>query len=117
MLPKDIFSHWKQIRTGLIEIINQFDEQDLVFKPHPTSWPVGRIALHIASAEEGWFRYAVSGELNEWPEDFTLVNFPDKTSILNKLGEIHQKTETYLDSLSEEDLETIIKTPWESRYR
>ena len=114
MLPNDIFSQWKQIRTGLIDIINQFDEQDLVFKPHPTSWPAGRIALHIASAEEGWFRYAVSGELDEWPEDFRLANFPNITSILKILGDVHQKTEIFLDSLSEADLETIIKTPWQA---
>lgn len=114
MIPRDFFSHWEQIRTGLIEIINQFHESDLDYKPHSTSWPVGKIALHIASAEEGWFRYAVKRKLKNWPEDFRLANYPDKESIIKKLAEVHKKTETYLDSLKEADLGNIITTPWEA---
>jgi len=76
-----IFSHWKQIRTGLLSTINRFNDVDLTYVPFDTSWSVGQIMLHIAGAEDGWFRYAVTQELNAWPEQYTLKNYPTKEEI------------------------------------
>ena len=54
-----LFSHWNQIRAGLLATIDKFSEDELNFAPFESSWTAGQIMLHIANAEEGWFRFAV----------------------------------------------------------
>ena len=114
MKPIDLFFHWEHIRKGLISTINAFTEEDLIYILYPGSWTVGRIMLHIAGAEDYWLRYVVTRELIEWPENYTLENYPDKESILQVLGEVHTRTLEYIEPLDEDDLSAIIKTPWES---
>ena len=110
------FSHWEEIRAGLLKIIDKFSKADLSYKPFPASWPAGRIMLHIADAEEGWFRYAITRELPAWPEHFTLENFPTKADITSALTEVHERTKAYLESLEEAEAEKIIKVPWGQEF-
>ena len=77
-----------------------------------SSWPVGQIMLHIADAEDGWFRYAVSGELDQWPEQYTLENYPHKSDIQAVLAAVHQRTEHTLAALDEDALTQGIRFPW-----
>ena len=112
MKPDDLFSHWDLVRKGLITVIGKFQEPDLIYCPYPESWPVGQIMVHIANAEEGWFRYVVTGEVEEWPGDLRYENYPTQEKILDILASVHAKTEGYLSSLSEKDLSTEICTPW-----
>lgn len=112
MKPSDLFAHWRQIRAGLIETIDKFDEEELGYVPLPGSLSVAEIMLHIADAEEGWFRYVVSREHTQWPAYFTPENYPDRAAIKEALSEVHQKTEAFLDSLTEADLNKAIETPW-----
>jgi len=112
MDPVKIFSHWKSVRAGLLAVIGEFTEAELVYQPFKTSWPVGQIMLHIADAEDGWFRYAVSGELEQWPEQYTLENYPRKADILEVLASVHQRTEHTLASLDEDALTQVIRFPW-----
>jgi uncharacterized damage-inducible protein DinB len=39
----------------------------LRFVPREGLWSLGTVACHIANAEEGWFRYVVTRELDKWP--------------------------------------------------
>jgi uncharacterized damage-inducible protein DinB len=112
MKASDLFSHWKQVRTGLMETIDRFDEDQLGYVPFAGSWSVGEIMLHVADAEDGWFRHVVSRELEEWPVHYTVENYPDRTAIKRALEEVHRNTEAYLESLSESDLEKVVETPW-----
>ena len=112
MVPENLFSHWVLVRKGLITLIEKFNELDLNFEPYPGGWPVGQIMVHIANAEEGWFRYAVTKEIEEWPEDLQFENYPTREKILALLDTVHANTESYLRSLSEKDLSTEIDTPW-----
>jgi uncharacterized damage-inducible protein DinB len=112
MKPADTFSHWKRVRRGLLEVIENFEEEDLTYQTHPDGWPVGQIMIHIANAEEGWFRYAVQKEFDEWPSYLDFKNYPDKKSIIDALEDVHHKTELYLETLTEADLNDIIETPW-----
>jgi len=114
MKPIDLFFHWDHIREGLISTINSFSDEELNHVTYPGSWSVGKIILHIASAEDGWLRYVVNRELSEWPEIYTLENYPDKKTILQVLGEVHARTIDYLGTLTEDDLYVKVKTPWES---
>lgn len=115
MKPKDIFSHWDQIRTELIATIESFDNQELIYTPYSGSWSVGKIMLHIADAEDGWLRYVISRELDEWPDHYTLDNYSDKQSILQTLEEVHTRTIAYLETLEEENLAMQIHTPWNKK--
>jgi uncharacterized damage-inducible protein DinB len=112
MKPKEFFVHWKLVRKGLLKLIDLFQEDELHFKPFEGAWSVGEILLHIANAEEGWFRYAVTRELDEWPSGHTVENYPTFESIKVLLKEVHAWTETYLSGLNPEDYQRIIKLPW-----
>lgn len=112
MKPIAFFSHWARIRADLIKIIESFQDNELILEPFEGSWPIGQIMLHIADAEDGWLRYAVSGELEKWPDTYTLDRYPDKQSILNILYEVQSRTVEFLSGLSEADLAREIHTPW-----
>jgi len=116
MKPERMFSHWSWMRKGLIKVIEKFSEADLSYQPFPESWPVGQIMVHIASAEEGWFRYAVTKELSEWPSHLQFENYPTREKILEVLDTVHAKTEEYLGTLTEQDLTTRILAPWEESF-
>jgi uncharacterized damage-inducible protein DinB len=107
-----IFSHWKQVRSDLITTIDKFNEADLTYVPFPSSWAVGRMMLHIAEAEEGWFRYAVTGELEGWPEQYTLNHFPTKEEIKSALETVHTRTVQYLETLDGEGAHQMVGVPW-----
>ncbi|MFH2040561.1 MAG: DinB family protein [Chloroflexota bacterium] len=107
-----IFSHWKQIRAGLLETIDKFSDDELSYTPFRTSWSVGQTMLHIADAEEGWFRFAVTRQLEKWPEYFNLENYPTRESIKSALAEVHTRTEQFLESKKETDLTQVVRVPW-----
>jgi len=112
MKPIEIFSHWNQVRSDLTSTIHSFKDSELTFVPFEGSWSAGRIMLHIAGAEDGWLRYVIAKDLDEWPDHYKLSNFPNKESILSVLTEIHKRTINYLDSLELSALLEKIKAPW-----
>jgi len=116
MKPSDIFSHWKQVRADLLSTIDLFNEDELSYTPGTTSRTVGRTMLHIADAEDGWFRYVVTKELSEWPKQFTLENYPNREAIKKVLTEVHTSTEAYLDIMEESDLTRMIESPWGDKF-
>ncbi len=112
MAPLQFFSHWQQIRADLLAVLDKFNDEDLAFVPFAGSWPVGRIMLHIANAEEGWFRYAVRWELDRWPEPHQLKDYPTIEAIKSVLLTVHEQTEAYLRTLTEADLTQLVELPW-----
>lgn len=113
MKPSDMFSHWKRVRDGLLHTIDLFREDELIYIPDEISRTVGATMLHIADAEDGWFSYAVTRELEEWPSQYTLENYPNREAIKKVLTDVHKRTEQYLDTLDESDLARIINVPWD----
>jgi uncharacterized damage-inducible protein DinB len=114
--PNEMFSHWERVRDGLLHTIDLFGDDELLFVPNETSRTVGGTMLHIADAEDGWFRYAVKKELEEWPSQYTLENYPDRKSIKIALTEVHGRTEQFIDALEESDLARIIVAPWDEKF-
>lgn len=112
MKPSEQFTHWQEVRRGLIETIDKFEEGQLSYMPFPDSFSVAEIMLHIADAEDGWFRHVVTKELDTWPSHYTVENYPDLPAIKGILTHVHQTTEKYLESLSESDLAMVIELPW-----
>jgi uncharacterized damage-inducible protein DinB len=115
MRPEEIFAHWKLVRRGLMEITEKLQGEDLHFSPFKGAWSVGEILLHIANAEQGWFRYAVTGEFNEWPRDHTMENYPTIESIKSLLTDVHDWTESYISGLSLEDYQRVVGLPWDEQ--
>jgi uncharacterized damage-inducible protein DinB len=79
--------------------------------------PVGRVMLHIADAEEGWFRHIVSRERASWPVDYTVENYPDKKSILALLEKVHGRTQAFLAGLTLDDLDGLIYSEGHGSFR
>jgi len=71
--------------------------------------------LHIADAEDGWFRYAVTKELEEWPLQYILENYPNREAIKKALTDVHERTKEYLDTLEESDMARVIEVPWDEK--
>jgi uncharacterized damage-inducible protein DinB len=113
MEPEKIYAHWKVVRQGLLRVIESFEETDLNFKATPGGWPAGQIMIHIANAEEGWFQYVVTRELDHWPDHLSFQNYSDKTSIIQELSDVHSKTRSFISKLSEDDVNREIDTPWD----
>ena len=112
MDPFEFFSHWNQIRAGLLSTIEAFNDDELFVVPYQGSWPIGQIMLHIAGAEDGWLRYVVTRELDEWPDQYNIDNFQDRDSILQILDQVHSRSLIYLSKLKSSDLNQQVKTPW-----
>jgi uncharacterized damage-inducible protein DinB len=111
MKPSQLFSHWNQVRADLLNTIDMFSEDELTYTPGEMSRTVGRMMLHIADAEDGWFRYVVTKELPEWPSQYILENYPSREAIKNVLTEVHTRTKAYLDTLEESDMDRMIESP------
>ena len=106
------FSHWDEIHEGTLSVLDKFNEAELSYTAYEGGWSVGQIALHIANAEEGWFRTIATKELAQWPEGHTTDNYPTKESIKDLLKETHAKTMAYLNTLTSDDLDQIVQSEW-----
>lgn len=112
MEPIKLFQHWHQIRSDLYTTIDQFPDDELNFQPFDGSWTVGQIMLHVADAEDGWLRYVLTRELDQWPDYYTLANYRDKPAIKQALAQVQNHMVAYLDTLQEADLSRTINAPW-----
>jgi uncharacterized damage-inducible protein DinB len=92
--------------------VDQFQEGELHYQPFEGSWSVGEILFHIANAELGWFRYAVTGELEEWPGEFSVNDYPTLERMKELLTEVHDWTEDFIADLSVDDYQRMIEVPW-----
>ena len=111
------FQYWTDVRKHLLRALDVVSDDQLAFVPREGLWSLGQVARHIAHAEEGWFRFAIAREYDEWPPEFTAADYPTVESIKQLLTDVHTRTETYLETLSLEDLEQPIKTPWGETFR
>jgi len=93
-----------------------FTDDQLSFSPAAGLWSLGQVALHIAAAEEGWFRHIITQELNDWPKDFPPEKFNTVTAIKGLLQHTHNRTEAYLASINHEELERVIEAPWGAKF-
>jgi uncharacterized damage-inducible protein DinB len=112
MNADELFGHWKEVRKGLFQALDRLADTDLNFVPREGLWSLGTVARHIANAEEGWFRYAGTRELAEWPGAYTARDYPTVASIKTLLSEVHERTEAYLTTLGVADLDQVLDMPW-----
>jgi uncharacterized damage-inducible protein DinB len=107
-----LFGHWAEVREGLLRALDKLTRDQLSFVPRKGMWSLGEVARHIAGAEEGWFRYAVTREYDQWPAPYTAADYPTAASIKALLTEVHARTEVWLETVDEADLDRPIETPW-----
>jgi len=107
-----VFAHWDEVRAGLLATLDRYHDSDLAYRPFESSWSAGQIMLHIANAEEGWFRRVVTQDLAEWPDDYRLEAYPTVEAIKALLTEVHGRTAAYLATLELADLERPVEAYW-----
>jgi len=112
MNANELFGHWIVVRSGLFQALDELTDAQLGFVHREGMWSLGTVARHIANAEEGWFRYAATRELAEWPGESTAQDFPTVESIKALLSEVHAHTETFLKTLDAADLDRALEMPW-----
>lgn len=108
----ELFGHWQEVRKGLFQALDRLADAHLDFVPREGLWSLGTTARHIANAEEGWFRYAGTRELAEWPGAYTAEDYPTVASIKTLLSDVHERTEAYLTTLGVADLDQVLNMPW-----
>jgi uncharacterized damage-inducible protein DinB len=113
MNAMEVFSHWRVVRQGLIEALDELADVQLDFVPREGLWSLGTVARHIANAEEGWFRYAVTRELAEWPAAYTAQAYPTVEAVGELLAEVHARTEAFLETVDVSELDQVVDLPWD----
>jgi uncharacterized damage-inducible protein DinB len=112
MNAKKLFDHWAEARKSLLDGLDKVNDSQLHFAPREGLWSLGMIALHIASAENGWFCYVVQKKYEKWPQDYMLEDYPTVAAVKALLTQVHNETEAYLESLTEADLDCVVEAPW-----
>ena len=112
-----LFGHWRQVHADLLALVGQFSEEELAYAPFPGSWSVAQILLHIAGAEEGWFRFVVTREHAQWPDDYRVEDYPTREAIQALLAQVHARTEAYLATLDLADLDRVVDGDSVGRFR
>jgi uncharacterized damage-inducible protein DinB len=94
MMEQDyLLGRWPVIRNDLMDLIDQFEEEDLIYVPVKEGWCVGEIMLHIGEAAEFWLHSGILNENNVLEDGrVTLENFPTKTVIKAYLAAEHAMT-------------------------
>jgi uncharacterized damage-inducible protein DinB len=111
-----LISRWKQVRAGLLTTIRSFSDEELAYAPYAGGWSVAQLMLHIAHEENGEIRYGITGELTAWPPEYRREDYPSIDAIEALLTQVHDRTEAYLETLNDADLERVINAPWGNSY-
>ena len=109
---EQLCGNWAKVRHGLFQALDMLSDAQLAFVPRAGMWSLGTVACHIANAEEGWFRYAVTRELAEWPADYSADDYRSVESVKALLSLVHQRTEVYLRAVDAIDLDRMCDMPW-----
>jgi uncharacterized damage-inducible protein DinB len=115
MNADELLRHWRTVRRGLFLALDQLTDEQLAFVPREGMWSLGTVARHIANAEEGWFRYVATRELDEWPP-FVEEASATVESIKDLLAEVHDRTEAYLGLVDDAAFEREITAPWGATF-
>lgn len=116
MNVRALFKHWDEVRANLFRALDMLTDDQLDFVPREGLWSLGEVARHIANAEEGWFRFAIAREHDEWPPAYAAADYPTVAAVKALLTEVHARTEAYLDTLSMDDLDQQIEAPWGQQF-
>jgi uncharacterized damage-inducible protein DinB len=103
---------WSQIRGGLLETVDKFNDDDLNYVPFESGYSVGQIILHIAHEEHGEIQYGLTRKLGEFPAPFREAEYQTIDSLKGLLAWVHSETGLYLQTLYDEDLDHEFNAQW-----
>ena len=107
-----LLSKWSQVRSGLLETIDKFRDDELEYRPFSDGYSVVDTILHIAHEESIEVGYGLTRRLRDIPEAFDSTQFPHKRSLTKLLAQVHAHTVEYLDKLTDAELAQNIELPW-----
>jgi uncharacterized damage-inducible protein DinB len=111
----EFVSHWNAVRAGLLMTARKFSDADIEYVPFPNGYSVAQLLLHIAHEEEIEVRYGITRELSDAPPAFAAEEYDTLEKIERELSETHARTQAYLETLSDADMEREIVAPWGAR--
>jgi uncharacterized damage-inducible protein DinB len=112
MKAAQLFAHWKTVRRDLLRALDKLEPEHLAFTPREDLRSLAEIIVHIAEAEEGWFHYTVTRELDAWPER-PAADYATVPALKALLDDVHARTWAYLDTVDEADLDRVVDLPWD----
>jgi uncharacterized damage-inducible protein DinB len=113
MNAKELFSHWDGVRRDLLRAVDLLIDAQLDFTPRPELRTVRQVLVHIAEAEQGWFRYVVEQKTKSWDEaGIRTASYPTVASLKRLLANVHESTDTFLATLPVEELNRLCEDPW-----
>lgn len=112
MKSDELIEHWGNVRDKLLETAHKFSSEDLEYVPFPNGYCVAELLLHVAHEEQIEVLYGITRELNEVPPALTIDEFGTLEKIEDKLNETHARTEAYLKTLGDDDMNNVVETPW-----
>ncbi len=116
MNAKELFFHWDEVRKDLLRAVDMLSDAQLDFTPRLGLWSMRQVLVHIASAEEGWFRYVVEKKAKGWDEaGIERGSYPTVKSVRDALVQVHDRTDAYLKALPVEELDRMADDPWGGR--
>jgi uncharacterized damage-inducible protein DinB len=69
--------------------------------------------VHIAGAEDGWFRYVVTHELSGWGEaDYQAGDYPKLIDVKKLLSDVHAHVEAMFIQDPDAKMAEPVKLPW-----
>jgi uncharacterized damage-inducible protein DinB len=109
----DICKHWHDVRNGLLAALDKLTDSQLGFTPHEGLWSLHQTAVHIASAEEGWFHHVMTHELSGWDEaDFQVADYPTLIDVKKLLAEVHTRVEAMFTQDADARMRQPVILPW-----
>ncbi len=113
MNANEFFGHWVEARQGLLQALDLLKDAHLDFTPREGLWSLRETLVHIASAEDGWFRYGVERSNQSWDETgIERASYPTVESVRKLLIDVHQKTEDFLSRVPEDQIDRPVALPW-----
>jgi len=113
MDAKTIFGHWRDVRQGLVQALDQLSDAQLSFRPCEGLWTLHETVCHIAGTEDGWFRLYVTRELSSWEElDYKPAQYPSIKALKSLLDEVHARIEAMYAHEGDQKLVEPVELPW-----
>jgi uncharacterized damage-inducible protein DinB len=116
MKPQELIEHWRDVRGALYQTVLKYSDGELRFAPFPNMYTAGELMLHIAHEEEIEVRFGITREWTTVPPPFTLVAYPSRAAVERLLVETHARTEVFLKTLTDADMERMVEPPWGGSY-
>jgi len=113
MNAQELFAHWRDVRQGLNQALDQLQNEQLAFRPREGLWSLRETVCHIAGTENSWFRCYVTRELSSWEEaDFNPADYLGVEELKTLLAEVHARIEAMYAQDGDRKLKEMVTLPW-----